>query len=54
MNLLGLSIYLAKIATKGDDVIDAFYTLDKNGKKVSPNDYELIKYEINQAIEELL
>jgi [protein-PII] uridylyltransferase len=43
MNELGLVIYFAKIATKGDDIVDSFYVLDRNGKKVSPNDYDLLK-----------
>ena len=54
MNELGLSIYLAKIATKSDDVVDSFYTLDRNGNKVSPNEYELIRFELTEAIKELL
>ena len=43
MNELGLIIYFAKIATKGDDIVDSFYVLNRDGKKVSPNDYEFIK-----------
>lgn len=54
MNELGLSIYLAKIATKSDDVVDSFYTLDRNGNKVSPNEFELIRFELTEAIKELL
>ena len=54
MNELGLSIHLAKIATKSDDVVDAFYTLDRNGNKVSPNEYELIRFELTEVIKELL
>lgn len=54
LNELGLSIYFAKISTKADDIIDAFYILDKKKKKVSPNQYELISYELTQTIEELL
>ncbi|MGE5401732.1 MAG: [protein-PII] uridylyltransferase [Bacteroidota bacterium] len=51
---LGLSIYFAKISTKADDVVDSFYLLDRNGKKVSQNDYEFIKYELTSAIEQIL
>ncbi len=51
---LGLTIFFAKISTKGDDVVDSFYTLDRFGKKVSENDYELIKLELTEAIEKLL
>jgi [protein-PII] uridylyltransferase len=51
---LGLSIYLAKISTKADDVVDSFYLLDRNNKKVSQNDYEFIKSELTAAIEQIL
>lgn len=54
MNELGLSIYFAKISTKADDVVDSFYTLDKQSKKVSANVHQLITHELNQTIEELL
>ncbi|MCX7876026.1 MAG: [protein-PII] uridylyltransferase [Melioribacteraceae bacterium] len=54
LNELGLSIYFAKISTKADDIIDAFYILDKKKKKISPNQYELISHELTQTIEELL
>jgi [protein-PII] uridylyltransferase len=32
---LGLDIYFAKIATRVDGIIDAFYTLDRTGKPVT-------------------
>ncbi|MCX6150758.1 MAG: HD domain-containing protein [Ignavibacteriales bacterium] len=54
MGELGLSIFFAKISTKADDVVDSFYLLDRNGKKVSPNDYEFIKAELTAAIEQIL
>jgi len=54
MNELGLSIFFAKIATKSDDVADAFYILDRKGHKISKNDYELIKVELTSSIEEIL
>jgi [protein-PII] uridylyltransferase len=54
MNELGLVIHLAKISTKGDDVVDAFYILDRNGKKISHNDYELIRVELTLVIESML
>jgi len=54
MNELGLIIYFAKIATKGDDIVDAFYVLDRNGHKVSPNDYELIKTQLIETINQIL
>lgn len=54
MNELGLVIYFAKIATKSDDVVDAFYVLDRNGNKITEADEGLITLELKQAIEEIL
>jgi len=54
MNELGLSIYFAKISTKGDDVVDSFYILDRNRKKISTDVYQLITHELTQTIEEML
>ena len=54
MNELGLNIFFAKIVTQGDEIVDAFYVLDRNGKKISPNDYEFIKSELTSAISKLL
>jgi [protein-PII] uridylyltransferase len=54
MGELGLSIYFAKISTRADDVVDSFYLLDRNSRKISPNDYEFIKTELTEAIEQLL
>ena len=54
MTELGLIIYFAKIATKGDDIVDSFYVLDANGKKISPNDYEFIKSELTEIITQML
>ena len=54
MNEIGLSIYFAKISTHGDDIVDSFYVLDRSGKKVSTNDYELIKTELIDTITQLL
>jgi [protein-PII] uridylyltransferase len=54
MNELGLIIYFAKISTKGDDIVDSFYVLDRKGKKVSQNDYELIIKELTNIINQLL
>jgi len=53
MNDLGLMIYFAKISTRGDDIVDSFYVLDREGKKVSPNDYEFVKSELINSIEEI-
>jgi len=54
LNELGLSIYFAKIATKSDDIVDAFYVLDYDGNKVNSERYELITLELTKTIEELL
>jgi len=54
MNDLGLNIYFAKISTKGDDIVDSFYVLDRTGKKISPNDYELIVTELTSTINQIL
>ncbi len=54
MHQLGLSIYFAKISTKGDDIVDSFYVLDNNGKKISPDNYEFIKTELLEAITQML
>ncbi len=54
MHELGLSIYFAKISTKGDDIVDSFYVLDNNGKKISPDIYEYIKTELLGTITPML
>jgi len=54
MNELGLNIYFAKISTKGDDIVDSFYVLDRNNNKISPSDFEFIKAELTNAISQLL
>jgi [protein-PII] uridylyltransferase len=54
MNELGLNIYFAKISTRGDDIVDSFYVLDRNGNKISLNDYEFIKSELKSTISQIL
>ena len=54
MNELGLNIYFAKISTRGDDIVDSFYVLDRNNKKISPDDFEFIKSELKEAISQIL
>lgn len=51
---LDISIYFAKIATRGDEIVDIFYALDKNNKKINPINYEIIRYQLKSAICELL
>ncbi len=54
MNELGLIIYFARISTKGDDIVDSFYVLDRNGHKVSQNDYQFIISELTDTITQIL
>lgn len=54
INELGLSIYFAKISTKADDIVDSFYVLDRNRRKISPDVYELVTHELTETIEEML
>lgn len=54
MSELGLMIYFAKISTKGDDVLDAFYVLNRFGKKISPVDYDLIRTKLTDSINQIL
>ncbi len=54
MNELGLNIFFAKISTKGDDIVDSFYVLDRSNKKISPSDYEFIKTELMITINQIL
>lgn len=54
MNELGLVIYFAKISTKEDDIVDSFYVLDRNGKKIPSYDQEFVKYELIQTINQML
>ncbi len=54
MNELGLNIYFAKISTRGDDIVDSFYVLDRSNKKISTNDLEFIKSEITETITQML
>jgi [protein-PII] uridylyltransferase len=54
MTELGLIIYFAKISTKADDIVDSFYVLDRNGKKISSNDYNMVISELTGTINQLL
>jgi len=51
---LGLNIHFAKILTMGSDIVDSFYVLDSNKKKVSKNFYPVITDELKACIEEIL
>lgn len=51
MNRLGLSVFYAKIATYADDVVDVFYVLEFDGKKVHRDDNaRLIEKHLTQDI----
>jgi [protein-PII] uridylyltransferase len=51
---LGLVIYFAKISTREDDIVDSFYVLDRNGKKIPSYDQEFVKIELTKTINEML
>lgn len=51
---LGLNIQFAKISTSGDSIIDAFYVLNQENKKVSKIYYHFIESELTKAIEQIL
>jgi [protein-PII] uridylyltransferase len=54
MSDLGLDIFFAKIATRVDGIVDAFYTLDRSGKKVTdPGARERIRESILATIQRL-
>jgi len=54
MNELGLVIYFAKISTREDDIVDSFYVLDRNGKKIPSYDQEFAKIELTDTINKML
>ncbi|NWF89981.1 MAG: HD domain-containing protein [Ignavibacteriaceae bacterium] len=54
MNELGLVIFFAKISTREDDIVDSFYVLDRNGKKIPSYDQEFVKHELTQTINQML
>lgn len=54
MNELGLVIYFAKISTREDDIVDSFYVLDRNGKKIPSYDQQFVKIELTEIINNML
>lgn len=54
MDELGLVVYFSKIASKGDTVVDSFYVLDRNGKKIADSDRDLITLELTVGIDKIL
>jgi [protein-PII] uridylyltransferase len=54
MSELGLDIYFAKIATRVDGIVDAFYTLDRSGNQITdPGMREKIRERILATIQRL-
>jgi [protein-PII] uridylyltransferase len=51
---IGLSIDFAKIATRVDGIVDSFYILTREGKKVHPDAYPEIKEKILNSVTPLL
>ena len=54
MSEMGLSVAFAKISTKADGVLDAFYVLKNNGKRLLPSEYDFIRNELVQEISKIL
>jgi [protein-PII] uridylyltransferase len=54
MTELGLSVSFAKISTKVDGVLDAFYIQKNDGKKLRESEYGFIKSELSDEIEKIL
>ncbi len=55
MSRLGLDIYFAKIATRVDGIVDAFYTLDRSGQPIlDPEKRATIREEITKTINALM
>jgi len=54
MSRLGVDIYFAKIATRVDGIVDAFYTLDRNGRQITaPAAREAIREKLLETINAL-
>ncbi len=54
MSKLGLDIYFAKIATRVDGILDAFYVLDRNGERITdPERQQIIRADILEAVRQL-
>jgi [protein-PII] uridylyltransferase len=51
---LGLNIYFAKIATRVDGILDAFYVLDRDGKQLNDEEVRVfVKQEILDTIAQI-
>lgn len=54
MSHLGLTVAFAKISTKVDGVLDAFYIQKNNGLKLRKSEYEFIRSELLEEINKIL
>lgn len=54
LSRLGLDIYFAKIATRVDGILDAFYTLDRTGRPLEKHLHPGIREEIMKVLNSLL
>jgi [protein-PII] uridylyltransferase len=54
MSRLDLDIYFAKIATRVDGIVDAFYVLDRDGRPLNdPDRRDLVRQGILQTIRQI-
>jgi [protein-PII] uridylyltransferase len=54
MSRLGLSIHFAKIATRGDGIVDAFYVLDRSGQRLTdPDRRNQVQKQLRATLREL-
>ena len=51
---LGLTIAFAKVATREDGVLDAFYIQKNNGEKLRSSEYDFIRTELSEEIKKIL
>ena len=54
MTELGLTVAFAKISSKGDDLINAFYIQKNNGLKLRKSEYGFISSELIIEIKKIL
>jgi len=53
MSRLGLNISFAKIATRADGIVDSFYVLDMEGKRIDSDRQRVVKAEILRVVHDL-
>jgi [protein-PII] uridylyltransferase len=54
LSRLGLDIYFAKIATRVDGILDAFYTLDRSGRPLESHLHPGVREEIMKLLNSLM